>query len=491
MSSWIRRISRLLPQSVNLFPCCAGLAAARRYCRLAPLALLLATAGCGGGGSSSSSTAPAGLQPPASAGPFNTYIGTSPNDGSASGASTVEAYAGYGLWSVSFDHTPSACPAVTGPQPLGCFNAVDVTTDATNSTALANVTGTFLNSGGFLNLTAGADGSSAGFALELPDRVSVLRQGDNTMPVTAMVPTGCPSINGNKKFNFVVLPTISSTTQGYVIWDVIGDAAYGSLQIANSGTTWNLTSYQLSTLGGAAAPLSGTVLPAGTCVPTAAGTAVWVPSDPAQPLPKTVAVGPSGFYIADQGLASDLNGYPGEFGVVQPSAALNATDILSPKNNYLGFIYEAGAFTTSGSFVPVPAESQLAAFASTTAAGLAGSCTSTTCSGSACTTTPQPACLVGGGFPLNSNTGIDDPTQPAALNLVISLGEEDPTNYGVYPNAQITNANGFTVCADGITTPCPYPAVAVVGNQEGKYSIFIIGEDEDNLLPFGIYLFQQ
>jgi hypothetical protein len=470
MSSWIHGISRLRPWPANSFHNGGSLAASRRYCRLAPLALALAMAGCGA--SNSSTSAPAGLQPPAPAGAYNAYVGTSPFDSLAAGTSPIgESYNGNGLWSVSFNYTPSLCPSASAPQPLGCFNATDVTTNGNNTySGFTTVAGTFQGDAGFLNLTqtntASPSFPQAGFAFEVPGRVAVLRQGDNTMPVSALVPSGCPSINGNTQFNFVALPTAT--------WASATDPAYGSLLISTSGATWNFTSFQQSTLTGTAVPLPSGVaaLPAGTCAPTAAGSAVYVPWDQSSflsPLPKTIAVGPTGFYIADQGMNVGISfGFPGEFGVIQPSAALNTSDLLS--HNYLGFLFEPGADNFAALPFPVP-ESQLGAFGGTTAAGMAALCTSTT----------QTNCFIGGGFPVNPNTLIDDPTQPDAMNLVIDLGAEDTTNHGFYPNVSITNELSGSV----------YPAVAVAGNPESKYGIFIIGEDIDNSLPLGIYLFQQ
>ncbi len=428
MPSWIRRISRLLPQSATIVQGSSILAVCR-FSGAASLLLALAMAGCGGG--SKGSTDPAGLQPPAAAGTLNSYIGTSPFDSTTRAMGSSGSGNAYGLWDASFDHSNNA------------FSAWDVTTQGNNTDAYSiKVIGTFTAPGGFLDLTQTNDPLDspppAGYALEVPDRVAILRQGDLTIPVTAMVPTGCPIINGATQFNFVILPTDS--------WAQATDPAYGSLSMANSGATWNFTSFQQSTLAGGVAPNSGVTLPPGTCAATGAGTSVYVPSDPTLTLPKTIAVGPSGFYVADQGLDVNSNGNPGQLGVIQPLASLTTSDVVAHK--YLGFIYEAGA--DASGLIP---ESQLAAFGASTPAGQ----------------------LVGGGF------ANDDTTQPAVNYLTILLGTENAATHGLYPSVVITNQ----------TTGTTYPAVAVVGNPESKYAIFIIGEDMDYFLPIGIYLFQQ
>jgi hypothetical protein len=428
MSSWICRVSRLLPQLTTILQSDISLPAFRRYLRFAPVVLILAATACGGGSGSSSSSDP---KTPPAAGPFNSYIGTSPFDATASAIGRSGTGNAYGVWDVSFDHTNSG------------FSVFDVTTQGNNTDFYsAEVNGSFAMSGGFLSLTQTNDPLNnpppAGVAFEIPGRVAILRQGDPTIPVTALVPTGCPSIAATTKFNFVVLPTDT--------WAQNTDAAYGSLSIAADGSTWTLTSYQQSTLAGAVAPNSRAKLPPGTCAATVAGTAVFVPSDPTLILPKTIAVGPSGFYIADQGEDVNSNGNPGQIGVMQPSSALTTSDVLS--HQYLGFTYEPGA--DAASLIP---ETQMASFSASSPAGQ----------------------LVGGVFPN------DDPTQLAATNLVINLGTQDATTSGLYPNVVITNQ--FT----GTT----YPAIAVVGNPGGKYAIFIIGEDMDYSLPIGIYLFQK
>jgi hypothetical protein len=474
---WTRKTSQVLTQPAITFRHGGAFSAAVRYGRFAflgvalsvALSVTLTMAGCGGAGvASSSATAPAGLQTPAKAGKFNTYVGTSPYDASASGFSPVDSYSGNGLWTATFDHSTST------------FNVLDVTTDANNTDSTGNtknVAGSIATVGGFLTLTQTNDPYNdndnnapppAGFAIEIPGRVAVLRQGDNTIPLTALVPNGCPSIKGNTTFNFVVLPTPASAIDTTLPWDQSNDTAYGSVAIATSGATWNLTSYVQSTLSGAPGPNNGATLPAGTCAPTAVGPTTWVPSDPTLPLPKTVAVGPSGFYFADLG-ETDTGGYPAEFGVIQPSASLNTANMLSHK--YLGFIFEPGedCGTNCSSVFPIP-ESQLAAFSASTPAEQVTQCPS-----------PLSSCLIGGAFPVNAITNNDDPTQPVASNLTIDLGTESSTNYGVYPSVSITNSNSWTT----------YQAVAVVGNPEGKFAIFILGYDTDNSLPLGIYLFEQ
>lgn len=404
----------------------------------AALAMALAT-GCGSS-SSSSTSAQAGLPAAPAAGTLNSYVGTSPQDSTSAGNS--------GLWSAIFNRDASTC----NQNGKACFTAIDVADRQNDSDPeVQDVTGYFTSlaagSGlGFLSLAETNDPNnpnspSAGFALEIPDRIALLRQGDNTVPPIAMVPAGCPTIGTGTIFNFVIMPTD--------IWNSQTDAAFGSVALGATSTTWKFGAYKVSTLDGTAAPNDGASLPVSTCALTVAGKATYVPTDPSMRLPQTIAVGPSGFYVADQG-AYNGSGSPGQIGIIQPSAPLNTSDILA--KNYVGYVYEPGASNTSGVL-----ETQLAGFSANDPAGT----------------------LIGGGIPY------DDPTQGNLGNLVIDLGKQGAN--GVYPSATITDGD----------TGNAYRASAVAGEIEGKYAIFIVGEDIDNFLPdgnfmpMGIYLLEQ
>jgi hypothetical protein len=95
---------------------------------------------------------------------------------------------------------------------------------------------------------------------------------------------------------------------------------------------------------------------------------------------------------------------------------------------------------------------------------------------------------VGGDFPN------DDVTQTPNTDISITLGAQDSTINGLYLSAEVTTLDPKQNCetfissessnpsplkgitpglnAEGFIT-CTYPAVAVVGNQEGKYAIFL------------------
>ena len=116
--------------------------------------------------------------------------------------------------------------------------------------------------------------------------------------------------------------------------------------------------------------------------------------------------------------------------------------------------------------------------------------------------------MIGGLFPN------DDVTQPPNADISINFGKQDSTVNGLYPSAVVTrpdpNQNCVTLLAQGSTaklTPgsnaqgypiCSFPAIAVIGNPEGKFVIFLDGLDYTaNSIatqigaPMQIYLYQQ
>ena len=94
------------------------------------------------------------------------------------------------------------------------------------------------------------------------------------------------------------------------------------------------------------------------------------------------------------------------------------------------------------------------------------------CIGPSCPAPPTSTSIIGGTFPG------DDPTQTEKTNLVLDLGPQGSTN-GLYPEAQLT--------VSGVT----FPAVAIVGNPEGKFVIYALAQDSARGLPAVLYLYQQ
>ena len=177
--------------------------------------------------------------------------------------------------------------------------------------------------------------------------------------------------------------------------------------------------------------------------------------------------GPTGFFLEDNGSAqglpagvvpsNTLGAGIGAIGGIQPSNPLNTQSVVGVQ--YLGFYYEPGI---RGQEPPV---TQLASFG---------------CSGSKCPTPSSSTAMIGGVFPNTGGTSpVDEPSQPAAQNVTIDLGTQDPNNNGLYPSA--------TVTVSGVSLP----AAAVVVTLQNSYAIFLIAEDSLNNVPLAIYLFQK
>jgi hypothetical protein len=112
--------------------------------------------------------------------------------------------------------------------------------------------------------------------------------------------------------------------------------------------------------------------------------------------------------------------------------------------------------------------------------------------------------MTGGVFPN------DDVTSTPNSDIQISLGAQDGTLNGLYSSASITVLDPAQNCANfvlfslsGIVTTginaqgyttCTFPAVAVAGNPEGKYAVFVNSYNwavRYGGAPMQLYLVQQ
>lgn len=350
-------------------------------------------AGCGGvgggGGNTPNKGTVGGLPVPPAPTQINDHTGTaSPGD----------------VWNMHIDHTGST------------FTAQDKT-----SGALA-INGSFTTTAGFLGFSVG--GAPSGYGLEILSRAALARVGDTTRDLIVLAQTRsgtCLSLNGTVNFAFVTVPNSA--------WSATSDVAYGSVSAATSGTTWNFTNLTQSTLAGSPASVGATLSP-GTCN----NSVITIPPSPTITSTVTVAVGPSGVFVADEGPTNR-----GLAGVLVPSGPINTGSLVA--GNYLGFLTEPGA----------AAKTQIVSF---------GGGSSVSMSGGAFTN--------------------DDPTQAHATNITINFGTQDSTINGLYKAASVT-----------IGANPSFPAVVVVGNPENKFAIFLIAQDTVNLRPMALYLFQQ
>jgi hypothetical protein len=414
------------------------------------LAAVLAT-GCGSGKSS---------DPPATAskaGALNSYVGT---EGTANPSASPPLFDA--TWQITVNHNTNSFSATDFSLPSGTGNSNGTTFN-----------GVFTFDAGFLNFAqTNVNGNAfqpGGFMIEIPGRIAFLRPDYFTtqfqaQPPVVAVPSSCLNINGNAAFQFVALPNTN--------WNSATDTAYGGLQVSVSAdkTTWSLSNLAQFTLSKSSQ--SGASLSPGICTASLAGTVVSIPPSSTTGISTNLAVGPSGFLIMNQGTSSVV-------GMIPPTSPLNTGSLVGV--NYLGFVSEPN--------LPFPNSNIVGTVNQITSFG------------------PSGAGLVGGAFPVLSTCTVlgtpsdvcDDPTQPAATDLTINLGTENSINNGLYDSATVTIPDPNLLCAppgvsgtDANGNPtCTVPAVAIAGNPENKFVIFLVAQDIVNNSPLAIYLLQQ
>jgi hypothetical protein len=365
----------------------------------------------------------------------------------------------------------------------------------TNSTETsAPVTGTVAAMNGFLNLGE-VNGVSLGYALEVQSRMALLRPGDATAGLVLSVPqTTCYDIPYRLRFNYIPMEAGAAYNHTFTT------SNYGSVVAStnSTGASWQYENLQGSIVSGPASFTGSCAVANGQAAMSVSGNSLfnlynnnYSPNYLAgNTLNTSLAIGSSGVFVSNQANESSptpSHNAAGVAGVAEPAIALTTTTVAAGK--YLGFITQ-----------PVTgANSQFAGTTSPVSFGQTASSGTT---------------MTGGVFPN------DDVTLPPNANISITLGAQSSTYNGLYPNAAVTmldpnqncttwinqgnsGSSSLTVgtTADGYVT-CTFPVVAVVGNPEGKYVIFL---DAFNYTagsysssgttqlgaPMQIYLFQQ
>ncbi len=336
------------------------------------------------------------------------------------------------------------------------------------------------------------------FAVELAGQAGGLVQlvGQPVAPLVAA--TQCPALTTPQTYQFMTIPaaliTPTAGPEGGT-WDPSTDTAYGSVDISSSGSTVtfnNIHQFTLPSVGGSGAPTQPAVSPVtGACGPTFFGNTISIPgqlvitnSSNGESIPPqaTVGIGPTGLLVEDNGVIGLTGGIntglyqtalgagTGAVGLPMPSSALDTGAVVGAQ--YLGFVYGAGVFAKGA-----PSTGWTSHLASFGFPSVPLSCP------------PVPAgtsaWIYGGDF-----TG-DDPTTGTNgfghCDLGVDLGPQDPANkgfYGLYPQAKVWIFPGYA----GNTTTDSFSAVAIAGQLNGKYAIFLLGIDATQ--PWAIYLLQ-
>jgi hypothetical protein len=197
----------------------------------------------------------------------------------------------------------------------------------------------------------------------------------------------------------------------------------------------------------------------------------------------TVGIGPSGLLVENNGSGNEastssgsalsaafqpfLGAGSGAVGLPKPASALSIDALTGAQ--YLGFVYNINSQTDWSS--------TLASFG-----GFPSSLPSS-CASVVDTTGSQTNGIFGGDFPNNDPTMTGDAGVATFGNcdLSIYLNGQDPANAGLYPNATVTVGANFS----GNTAGETYSAVAIAGQLQGKFAIFLISSAGE-----GIYLLQ-
>jgi len=355
---------------------------------------------------------------------------------------------------------------------------------------VAATSGSIQTGGGFSIL------GGAGLAYEVLGRAAVLRPASSaTSPVFSVPQTSCYAIIGKLRFQYIAMfpgPLAA-------VISAPPPLGYGSIVASTdtTGSTWQFENLQGNVVAGPAiftASCSGANGQASISFPgpsllseywaTSSGTSVNGPSTVTTTTPTTQSklwIGPSGFFAADQSDPTQTP-YAGASvaGMAEPSSALTTSALAA--GEYLGFLYEA----------PVSSSVLSGATAFTAPVGFGQ-------------VVPSSANTMTGGIFPN-----DDVTATPNSDIQITLGTEDSTLNGLYPSASITvldpdqNCANFTyfslkgVAASGVNAngyiTCTFPGVAVAGNPDGNYAIFVNSYNWAASLggqPMEIFLFQQ
>lgn len=349
-------------------------------------------------------------------------------------------------------------------------------------------------------------GLTGGFAVELSGQAGGFVQltGQPAAPVIDAVQ--CPA-SATQTYQFITVPIVSTTDPARIgpYWHPATETAYGSVDVSSSGSTVTFQHINQFTLNGTSAgqlPASSP-LPTGICGPTSFGNVTNVPgqlviSNPgsSQPSETTtpqamIGIGANnGLLVEDNGNSQAVDGGTmpktspplsyenilgagtGAVGLAKPSGPLGTRPVAgTTAPQYLGFIYSPGALSPAKSW-----SSHLASFSY--------SSTSPRCASFAAQTGPLVNGIYGGDY-----TNDDPSTSPDGYgncDFAVDLGPEDSANYGLYPGATVWM--GATYAANTTATTYSFPAVAIAGQINGKYAIFLIGYDSTQ--PWSIYLLE-
>jgi hypothetical protein len=361
--------------------------------------------------------------------------------------------------------------------------------------------------------------AGSGWAVELAGQSGGLAQLADESFVPLVPAVTCPSTTSTETFLFVTLPALLLTTgtgtTGTVsgVWNPQIETAYGSADISANGSTVTLANIKQNILpsegGGtpANAPSSSVT---GTCSSTLYGNTVAVPANPTITIDPTgtittspqalIGIGPSGLLVENNGTTGTSFSYEnvlgagtGAIGLPKPSQPLDTGSMTSAQ--YLGFFFGSGLLDVTGGFNQITN-----GFSSAASFGFPAALQSS-CSTIAAQTGTLVNGIYGGDFPVDTRpglptTGLPNPGLPSVqsnggygnCDFAIDLGAQDTSTNGLFPAATVYVGSGFGTNTTGYS----FPAVAIAGQLNEKFAVFLIGTDSAGTpnQAWGIYLLQ-
>ncbi len=455
--------------SLSLHPCKSRIPARRNLFFLPTTALALGImTGCASGSFSSAgggTTVPPVTNPnPASlpslkaATPVNRYVGTQ-TPGSVAPENVV---------SLNLNNSNSTYTFSNISIPDASTNPVGNSTGGFAPWAYFDALGDTSNETG-----AGPGPQYYGLSVEILSRLAFAAPGNASGQIAAMVPaqaSSCITPTAAATYQFVVLPTLNMAPAT--------DAAWGTVQLAASGSTFSFRGSEEHTEAGTSASTGLIPFGTGACIlssgHTELGYFIDTPASAANGNVETRSfLGPTGLLISNlQGTDGGGNPMPlpGLLGMVQPASAIDPAKVTgSPTQEvtYRTLVYQpAGSGAQYGLFGHDPLTYLLS-------------------NGSDPFLTGTGTVGFFGGF-----SGITSFTLPFSGSQGIVFGDQDPSHPGLFPHARFLYpglAAQDHSCPAGSdyfagTNPAPQvfgfcstPAVVMVAQHDGKYVLLVTG----------------
>lgn len=403
-----------------------------------------------GSGSNPTPPPPANTNPPSlpsltTATTANDYVGTEA-PGAASPENTVALHIDQGIAAFRFSDI-----AIPGPSSDPIPNSSGLYSNWLNYEALGDTSG-----------STGVPGLQyVGLTSEQASRMAFFAS-NSSQQLAAFVPkqsSSCITPTQAATYNFVTL-TSPNVVPGT-------DTAWGSVQLSASGNAFSFTGAKQYTASSIAATTGLIPFGASSCIHSTANPGLGYFIDTAPTAAGTeirAFLGPTGLLVANlQGTDSNGNPLPGVLGMVQAAAAIDLAKVTGSASSpvlYRTLVYQpqSSPVVQYGFFSLYNAPTVLLGvndiFTPVGQSGVEGAWQS----------------LTSFGNPISASSG----TNAGAF----AFGAQDASNAGLFPKAKFVYAN-TGACPTGTTKfstgYCASPAVAIVGQHDGKYVILVTG----------------